>query len=1454
MKRKLLYVSKSILALRSFATMLLFISAISVGWGTNYIHYGVSGTNTGWENATLVNTNGTESVNITLTAGKTYEFLLTNSTDNNGTWWKFSGSSAYEVTSGTEYSLSTSNGQNGKISNATGGTYIFTVKWNNGTPTLTVTFPASSSTYTPVLDNPNEISCFFEAPSSMTNVYAWIWGSGNYNYSADKASANWNSDAAPLEYKGLTESGKKIWKWTYNGPKTDSPTGIIFLKSRTNSDNDKINTTGLTFTNHGYYVYDGTNISSDVKVIETKYSVNISAGEGGTVYPEGEQQVGSTPVSITAKANDGYTFVKWTATGNGITIANANSASTTITATASGSVTAVFTSSVTPTTTYYLVGEIFGGWSTDKGKQFDSNGEVTVTFDNTSTASQFKILSGDGKTWYGSTGTVTSSQNSITLNTSDGDAHIKIDRTGIYTFKMTEGDNGTISLNVTYPTVTATLPTNLKFQSDAENNWESKDMEMERNNTKWTYTLNMSNSNKEVVWFRFIDPKNSNACVLANSNGVEVAADGKAHNVAYLRPNSTTNNFKFYTTGAKKYTIVAQESDENWSVTITPDNEQKTEYVLDCNGASYSPMQSGDVYTFTLPKSAFTSTDLSFSIAKKGTSTTYLKADKNTFGGHDNEVISGITDTYTEKYTFTYTTSDTDLPSGDITVKYDASGYTLTLYYESQQSVIDKSYYVVFPDANVGNTARADKTVTNIPKGHTAFRLIPSRNRNAITLDEDLVSINLKIDGDKGRQLRYDTNGEIKFYITDGNGKYFTKNEAVTGGKDNLHAFPHDAIQGGQRANNGVDYYNTRSGSMSNTKPDYYYTIHKDDAQQTKSLTFMFSNNNKSDKYYIFNSGESAKQLDPAQPSNSVDGFGSGIKSGNLIVGFLTSRGYGSDYYNDHISNGVYLVGQMDGTSYTHNKNYKMKQILYPLGTNDEAQADSIVYSCTVKKGSADWDDFFLSFSTGDKVEDGNNLWNLLLRPNVQNQMDGQALEGGVTFFKNDNGTDNAQQALNPLLSDAQKNRYVSYTIYFNATYSTYRIEFHDGFYIAGPAVDESRSYAPENRIAMSSAELNGKQHYIYTGKFVQGQPFAFFLNEDSYTLNYCEDEQTVSAPSTSATAWDVQAPEGGGDYAFYNHVQYNTNGSNENKNLGKDDSGKDYSGMVWGLPTGTYTIRFYNHAEKENNNQLYTVDKEVLMANLTSTFKESEAATSATAHNYGGWRTLSDDCALLLPNGVKAYYAAKVGNGKVYLKELTDGYIPAHCPVILSNPNLLAGNKSIAFPVYPDGYNVRQTLDEGEQNYLKDCYEKKGTVDPEVTENGTKKYNYFFSYTFKFEGSKVKSNVPLGFWKPFAGTATKKNYSYLSVDKQLYPSEYENYNFTYNEGETVVSTKAYCFVMAFDEDELGDNTTTGIEQVKENAEVDMTNAVWHNMQGVRITKPSAPGMYICNGKKVVVR
>ena len=81
------------------------------------------------------------------------------------------------------------------------------------------------------------------------------------------------------------------------------------------------------------------------------FSVNISTTENGIVNPSGTQQVGSIAVNITATPNIGYQFVNWTATA-GITVADPNSASTTITATQAGTVTANFEAQ--PSTTVYL--------------------------------------------------------------------------------------------------------------------------------------------------------------------------------------------------------------------------------------------------------------------------------------------------------------------------------------------------------------------------------------------------------------------------------------------------------------------------------------------------------------------------------------------------------------------------------------------------------------------------------------------------------------------------------------------------------------------------------------------------------------------------------------------------------------------------------------------------------------------------------------------------------------------------------------------------------------------------------------------------------------------------------------------------------------------------------------------------------------------------------------------
>ena len=53
-----------------------------------------------------------------------------------------------------------------------------------------------------------------------------------------------------------------------------------------------------------------TTITANFQVIVNSYTLTVTAGEGGTVTGGGEYEEG-TEVTITATAEDGYTFVNW---------------------------------------------------------------------------------------------------------------------------------------------------------------------------------------------------------------------------------------------------------------------------------------------------------------------------------------------------------------------------------------------------------------------------------------------------------------------------------------------------------------------------------------------------------------------------------------------------------------------------------------------------------------------------------------------------------------------------------------------------------------------------------------------------------------------------------------------------------------------------------------------------------------------------------------------------------------------------------------------------------------------------------------------------------------------------------------------------------------------------------------------------------------------------------------
>ncbi|MCI6477302.1 MAG: hypothetical protein MSA32_05025 [Bacteroidales bacterium] len=996
-------------------------------------------------------------------------------------------------------------------------------------------------------------------------------------------------------------------------------------------------------------------------------------------------------------------------------------------------------------------------------------------------------------------------------------------------------------------------------------------MESKNDGKTWSYTLDVTAYPTDPYQFRFVDTGTKKS-IVPNENTVGVPINNSSAVPAVMLDDHGGKIFTF--TGSGKYLaylITVEYANNAWGVYVLGQNEIP-DYYISSNDTQVKGVLKDGKYYFTLPNSCYTNGKLEFSISKSSnTSTTYLTANATTFSGHNNTKLTGITDGTEQETKFYYSSGsqENDDPDGDIEVVYDSKEKTLTLYYKSRQEVMESAFYLIVPNANVGNTRRAVPASEGIaPKGHTAFRLMAGRERNNNVLNNDLTSINLKIDGDKGQQLRYDSEKKIKFYIQKGNKKkffqptdndndiYVKKTAKDTDNSSNGYY--------GVTATNGVDGYGVRSHEMSTTNDGRYFIITKTDADaklssdnannyKTMSLTFMFSENNGQHSYKNDNGNYVS-----TDHGNAVNGF---ANNGNLIVGFQHTRGVGSAYYNDYLNkvDGVYLIGAMGG-EYTSEKLYPMTKMVYPAGKAD-ADADSIVYVREVKKGNNTWDNFFLSFSAGN-VLGNNNHWNLLLRPHVQDQMDGQALEGGVFFFKNDRGKGNQQQALNPLLSEAQKNRYVSYKVYFNATYSTYRIEFYDNFYIAGPAVHGQKDNAvnsgdyfkPEKRLAMRTEEVHGVRHYVYTGEFTNGSTFAFFVNPETYTYNYSEDGDSEYVTNNEGDMWTTQAPTGEGkdgkDYPFYNHVRWNTDGINPEGNT-SGSLGQSNNGIKWTLPTGTYTLRFYNHAEKSNNNQLYTIDKVVTLKNATSEFVEKDGAS--VKHNYGGWRTFSDDCALWLPNGIKAYYASEIINDKVQLTEVADGMIPAHTGVLIYDGNLLADSESEDIHLYPvpTGY----TTPLGKPNLFVDCYDRERTISYK-SEDGNY-YNYFFTCFYKKLGDFKKSDVPMNFWKTRDKEAkAKKNYTYLQVSDQINPSAFnsETKNYEPEPSATNVANNArdYCFLFSLDD--LDDPLITGITAPAVENSMETKAEGWYTMQGVKIQKPVKAGMYIHNGRKVIVR
>ena len=103
---------------------------------------------------------------------------------------------------------------------------------------------ATAAVYEPTLTSDSEVCVFFEADGTVTDApKIWVW-EGNTDGRTYVGTA-WPGPA--MTYMGDTQSGNKIYKWTYTG-NLAMPTGLIFTWNNQGGRVDG------SFTNHGYYV------------------------------------------------------------------------------------------------------------------------------------------------------------------------------------------------------------------------------------------------------------------------------------------------------------------------------------------------------------------------------------------------------------------------------------------------------------------------------------------------------------------------------------------------------------------------------------------------------------------------------------------------------------------------------------------------------------------------------------------------------------------------------------------------------------------------------------------------------------------------------------------------------------------------------------------------------------------------------------------------------------------------------------------------------------------------------------------------------------------------------------------------------------------------------------------------------------------------------------------------
>ena len=593
-------------------------------------------------------------------------------------------------------------------------------------------------------------------------------------------------------------------------------------------------------------------------------------------------------------------------------------------------------------------------------------------------------------------------------------------------------------------------------------------------------------------------------------------------------------------------------------------------------------------------------------------------------------------------------------------------------------------------------------------------------------------------------------------------------------------------------------------------------------------------------------------------------------------------------------------------------KSFKeMSPVVY-YNAKDKNVVDSVVYYVNMSKVKASFDNFFFMFCSQRYRQNwdnwttngSNGAWDFVWRPEIFDNRDCNTLSGalyqpgndlsdvsgstgsGASYFtggsnnkgfktSDDGKGKNQMQSINPLLTEEQKQKYDSYTLSLNVTTGTYNVEFHNAIQIVGPAVvsgtnwtfNDNREYSETKNVecgtwdkskAITLRPSDDGTYYYTTVKLKAGEKFRFIEN-NNYRTNFGEDNVTPSAT-------DFAPEKENGDVCYYNHISRNTLTDDVDPKGTSGASGladNDITFTMPGLDGDIYETEIRVSANNPFDQQMtgktapfYTITRPVKLFNYGSDNK--------------GYTSFACNYPLEIVNGtdVKVYdiISYNMNDNKVTLRDKSSDYkanskqyIPAKSGVILSataSSNESNENKVSTITVRPLIEKLGETVNNG-SNLLKPVYLSGTTIYMTLPETSTETGDKVDSRQYLFSWVKQSNNTyKLGFLRSKTGKSVSER-AYLSLTGEavgaptLNPSDqaaYERVEGISTDDSSLANAKEYQVGLFF---EGSEDDTTGIHTLNHQI---ADNEGYYTLQGIRVNKPTTAGIYIHNGKKIVVK